>query len=792
MRASETFGCVTVAVASLTILAAPAAAQRQISTSIDEITVTAQKREENLQDVAISVSAMDAQAIEKRFARDLLDVTGMSPNLIIDPILGNGTAAISIRGMQLNDVEKSFDPAVAVYQDGIYLQTTTGALLNVWDAERIEVLRGPQGNLFGRNTIGGLVHVIRAKPTGELGGKVNVTVAEDEQLDVKATIDFPAIFNETLATKLSFVDQSGGGYFRNVTRNEDEGESNFRSYSASALWTPGDRFSLNLTYDRIDDQTPVRPVTGQAESPELFALLGFTAGENAPINFSDFHRQTFTSTDQDASVEIDALTANVELDLTDAHTLVGVFGWRDMEETSLQEFDTVSADVFRVSRPQFEDQTSFEVRLESDWSWGQSILGGFYWDSSYDAWQNTFFFGGFNDSPFSSQETESQAFFGQVDINLGERLTLSLGGRYTSEDKNYCQRFTSLPDPSGTPPADTTDFDGLPKVFDRSWGDCPVDQRGTYLTTFTDPVTGQTREFTGVESWSEFTPRIGLSYDTDAGMIYATYSEGFRSGGFNGRNTAPANAGPYEPETVESIEVGAKTTWMDDRLQLNVSLFNVDYTDKQEDVVFPGTDGAVTLTLVQNAGAATIRGLEIETVFIPADGFTVGLNVGAMDAEYDEFSIVDPTGLPLDKSNFDLRRAPDLTAALNLLHEYELSNGNFLVTSLNYAWKDEYWVGANTDYTTAAGVSHYTTPPGLNPAHGLLDLSMTYETENWAVSVFGRNLTDEAVTQHFLDVAAAYNATSPTNPTPQYVPGLWSFATVSRPRWFGGEFRLKF
>lgn len=177
---------------SLALGAGSANAQRQISGQLEEVIVTAQKREQNLQDVPVSVSALDAAMIEKTFARDITDIAGMVPNLGIDPILSNGTASISIRGMQLNDVEKSFDPAVAVYQDGIYLATTTGALLNMWDAERIEVLRGPQGTLFGRNTIGGLVHVIRSKPTGELGGKFSVTVAEDDQEDFKGTINSPS------------------------------------------------------------------------------------------------------------------------------------------------------------------------------------------------------------------------------------------------------------------------------------------------------------------------------------------------------------------------------------------------------------------------------------------------------------------------------------------------------------------------------------------------------------------------------------------------------------------------
>ena len=220
-------------------------AQREISTGIEEIVVTAQKREENLQDVPASVSAMDAAALEKAFARDLMDVAGISPNLIIDPVLGNGTAAISIRGMQMSDVEKSFDPAVAVYQDGIYLATSTGALLNVWDAERVEVLRGPQGTMFGRNTIGGLVHVIRAKPTGELGGKINFNISEDDQEDIKALINLPAMLNGTLATKISAMSISGGGYFNNPTRGTSEGDADVEAYSLSALWNPTENLQVH-------------------------------------------------------------------------------------------------------------------------------------------------------------------------------------------------------------------------------------------------------------------------------------------------------------------------------------------------------------------------------------------------------------------------------------------------------------------------------------------------------------------------------------------------------------------
>ena len=211
------------AVAVSMAISAQVHAQRTTTTQIEEVVVTAQKREENMQDVAISMSAMDANTIQKSFSRTIDEITGMSPNLVINPILGNGTVGVSIRGMQHAEVEKSFDPAVAIYQDGVYLATTTGALLNVWDAERVEVLRGPQGTLFGRNTIGGLVHVIRSKPTGEMGGKIIGTFAQDSQTDIKGLINFPEMGGFSL--KLSASSIKGGEYIENASRGTTDGEN---------------------------------------------------------------------------------------------------------------------------------------------------------------------------------------------------------------------------------------------------------------------------------------------------------------------------------------------------------------------------------------------------------------------------------------------------------------------------------------------------------------------------------------------------------------------------------------
>jgi iron complex outermembrane receptor protein len=208
--------------------------------------------------VAIPVTALNDEMIEQRFSRDLLDLGSIAPNLIVDPILGNGTAAISIRGIQLNDVEKSFDPPVGVFLDGVYLASTTGALLTVYDAQTIEVLRGPQGTLFGRNTIGGLMHIQRNRPTGEWGGKFSATYGRYEQLDFKGVVNLPGMFDNTFKSKLAFVRLGGGGYFRNVTRDRREGDNDLIMISPQLQWDPNENLSLNLAYDYIRDRTPTR------------------------------------------------------------------------------------------------------------------------------------------------------------------------------------------------------------------------------------------------------------------------------------------------------------------------------------------------------------------------------------------------------------------------------------------------------------------------------------------------------------------------------------------------------
>jgi iron complex outermembrane receptor protein len=748
---------------------------------LEEITVTAQRRVENLQNVPISISAISAAGIEKTFSRDLMDLRGLAPNVMIDPVLGNGTAAISIRGMQLNDVEKSFDPAVAVYLDGVYLATNTGALLNMWDAEAVEILRGPQGTLFGRNTIGGLIHVRRAKPTGELGGKVSATYGSFNRFDVKGTINLPGIANNTLKTKFSFVTMHGGGYFHNDVLNKREGGNDYLGLTGSALWQPSSDFDLNVTYDYIDDKTPTRPVTSLTSPGELFCASYFsTAGCGAPPYDTSYHRNSKQAVDQPAHLKTHSVIANTNWRFAEGQELVGVFGWRKTNEDTFQKYDGVTTPMFWAHRPQHDKQFSAELRYQAKWDFANLVLGGYYWDSSYGLFQETFapvLFPAFlasSDRSFD-QKTKSYAAFGQADINITKQLVLSLGGRWTHEKKDICDRdFLTL--------SNGTHFQT------DAFGNC--DQATAfYLPTGTNPSTGQVFPVSGVASWSNFTPRAGLSYKTDDAMVYATFSKGFRSGGFNGRASSPSNVGPYQPEKVTTFEIGGKSQWLNNRLQLNISAFHTKYKNKQEDVVFPDPV-AVTVTLVENASSATIKGLELEAKAIPVTGLTIGGNFAYLDAKYDNW-IVPGLGNPaynVDKSNFALRRAPKYSFALNGMYEYPVGPGKLVLTT-SYTWKDTYYVTANT-----LSASSWADQPGKNKSYGLLDASINYETDSWKFSFFGKNLTNSTYWLHVLDVGTSYNGTSSTNGTPVVIPGagLFSFGTINAPRTWGGEIQFKF
>jgi iron complex outermembrane receptor protein len=751
----------------------------------NEIIVTANRRAENVQDVAIAVTALNEELIEQKFSRDLLDLGSIAPNVIVDPILGNGTAAISIRGIQLNDVEKSFDPPVGVFLDGVYLASTTGALLTVFDASTIEVLRGPQGTLFGRNTIGGLLHVQRNKPTGELGGKASITYGRFDQFDLKGVINFPTIGDGLINAKVAAVRLDGGGYFYNTTRNTREGDNDLLMISPQIQINPAPGAEINITYDYIRDRTPTRPVTALTDVNQLFGTLPGGIGLGQPASNTGFHRRPTTAAAQPASLTTHSITGNTSIEVGDGHSIEAVVNYRDTKENAIQEFDGVAAVLFNTERPQQIDQFSAELRYHGDFGRAKLVAGLYYFDSNYNINQRTYFFGGEVGGTDYQQSAKSYAAFAQVDWEFLDDLTLTLGGRYLKDKKSACGGL-------GQGPVNE-------RTFLVSYGSCSQARQNApgFDNNIRDAAGNITSTATGRASWSKFTPKVGLSYSFDQGLIYGSYSEGFRSGGFNGRGNNVLTLGPYDPETVKNFELGLKSEWLDNRLIFNLAAFHTKYNDKQEDVVFPDPRGA-TVTIVQNAASAKLTGFEAEIRTMPTEGLSIGFAVGYLNAKFDQWFDQAPllngpnAGqlAPIDKSNFALRRAPEWTVQADLNYEYVLPNDHSLILATDYSLKSDYYVVANTINTHTA-LNGAGANPGLVDGFGLLNASLTYKAENFKISVFGRNLTGSDYFQHVLDVGTTFGVNAGST-TPVPTGALWSFGTINSPPTYGIELGVNF
>ncbi|MHA7817246.1 MAG: TonB-dependent receptor [Pseudohaliea sp.] len=713
---------------------------------LEEITVTARKREESMQDVGISVSALSETEIQRQFARDIQDLANIAPNLIIDDTGQGpgGTAAIFIRGVGMADLEKNFDPAVGVSIDGVFIGSTAGSLMRSIDLARVEVLRGPQGTLFGRNTVGGLINIERTKPTGELGGRFRAGAENYETYYLDGIFNFA--LTDDLAVKLtaSLRDQ-GEGYYDNVTFNRDQGRQEYTNLGANFLWTPTDTLELEYTYNReeLDQDTPA--LVNATRPDQLFCTaygycspsldttitgdrLGVAGGGGVPPEPPSFETN-ITSVDQirpqfmDAFFDTETHILEARWDINDALRLDYVYGRWESDEDSLQDWDGVPELLYHTERPGEWEQDSHEVRLTWDNGGAFTAVGGlFYWDSEYESRMRSYI--GFAvpglvlDIPqTTNQTTESIAAFFEADWRFSDKWTLTFGGRYTEDEKTSAQF-------------------GEVNTLSQGRTEHPSDK------------------------WDEFTPRLGLKYHySEDVMFFATYSVGFRAGGFNGRVASLEEAiQPYDPETVDNYELGVKSQFFDNRVRLNATIFSMDYQDKQEELQLPSdqTDTGQK-TVVINPSSATIQGIEFDMQAYVTDKLSLRANLGYLDSEYDDFVYTDPEGSVVDLSNLEFRRAPEWTGTIDATYEWEVGGGN--------AWLRGSYRYIGDHFTTATN-----NPETENDAQGLVDASINYAVGDLQFSLFGRNLTDEDTYTHGYEVA-----------------GLWSYAATRRPRTYGVE-----
>lgn len=746
-------------------LISPASAQDTQSENeqagIRDIIVTAQKRQESIQEVPVAVTALDSIALGQSAVKDIRDLAGRVPSLVVDNVnAGPSAAAISIRGISFEDIEKSFDPAVGVVVDGVFIGTNTGQLLDAFDLESVEVLRGPQGTLFGRNTIAGVINLRRSRPTGEFGVKASLGHAEFGSWRGRLTVNSPEI-GGFLALKGFAAWDKTDGYLRNVTQNRRAGKDETLSLGATAQLTPSDNITGLITYEHFRQRSETQTASVSETGKDLICLAipgpgGITIRPFAPANQCDRTSRgdnlydVFGNIATPVSYDADRLTGEITVGLGEFE-LVSVTGWQKSEESVRQDFDSTSINFFDTLRNQDYEQFSQELRLEGDLSDQINLLlGAYYFDSSYFLVQTTNL--GFIPTTIvqlSGVDSKSYAGFADAKLKLTDALTIGVGGRYTRDKKSFVSNYA----------LNTT-------------GACPV---GVFGITAADCA--------GSKSFGKFTWRASADYKLDDDrLLYASYSTGFRSGSFNGRAATPAAKGPYEPELAKAFEVGLKADWLDRRLRTNLALFRTDYTNKQEEVVeaTPPPFNAINpqQTVVRNASSALIKGVELEVIAIPSDNFTFFASFSYLDAKYKRF-FRDVTGdLILDDvSTLDLRRAPKFSWSAGIDYTREMGSGRFALSPV-FRFTDKYSTCLIENRPVVLGAVTNDQRCTSGPRE-ILDVTMSYTFGMGGgeakVSLFTRNLLDDR----------GISATLP-------VAGLFTFSGLRPPRQFGGEIQFKF
>ena len=684
------------------------------SEQLEEIVVVARRREESLQSVPISVSAFGKNELEMKLVSSIQDLSRFTPNLMVNTAgVSPSQGIVYIRGIGEADQFNTLDPAVGTYVDGIYLGRVQGSVFDLLDVERVEVLRGPQGTLFGRNTIGGAINVITASPSTEPSADLSFTYGNDERVGIRAAIDRPIVDDKL------FVRGSLSSLRRDcLSRLANNGDCIAGKDTVAARgvlrWLPSESLTIDFTVDATDgndssypfsllDVNPDAPLAAIHNAMVTSGELGPDAAlydENVPAaNSNPYETEgTFTTA---APLTVNGYSAKFDWQINEDTRLVSVSGYRDMEATFSFDGDASPADIAGLDAAIESDQFSQEIRVEGT-SWDQRVqwtAGTYYFEESSEYVEDLYIpFIGLNNGQTVFQESRSYAAFGHLSFDVSEQYRLSGGLRYSYDEKDVSVGIRNLlADPEGT-------FSILPLTNTKN-------------------------------DWDALSPTIALDYQlSDSSFLYASISRGFRSGGINGRASSPASLNAYDPEFVTSYEIGWKSQFLNDRLRLNSSIYFSDYEDRQLTTVRALASGDI-ISVIENAGEVEISGLEVEFTAVVGNGFSVEADVGYTNAKYVE--IAPGASITLDSA---YTFTPEWSGAAALEHSAPLKSGQ-LTTRLDYSYRSD------IDFTADR------TPFTFQEALGLWNARIVYQPydKDWSIALWGRNLTDEIYLKQSLD-----------------------------------------
>jgi len=692
--------------------------------AIEEITVTAQKRSESLQEVPVSVTAVTASAIEDNFVVNVTDVGFLAPNVQLQPVSTfPGFANFVIRGIGVSSNSiRTLDPAVNIVQDGVPFASQIGAVVDVFDVEAVEILRGPQGIFFGRNSTGGAVLLRTAKPNEEGGKKVKVAVGSDGLLQLEGVVE-GAIGDDGWSGKLAvqhrsrdglFKDRNGGSFvptlynpsgLQPANSQVDQAKQDSILIKPTFTYRPNDDFDITLFTQYYKDEgggSSTRAYADPASPPSTTErLFGYTPPSD-PYEIN--HDLVGVSNTESWHAIVEANWA-----LGDGQ-LSTITGYRELTfDSSLDVDGTPFPLIHFPDNEELADQFTQEIRYSGALSEAVDyMVGGFFMDSKMAVTERREFSGvtagrvhaltNYIESVWV-QEQQSIGVFANVNYHVNDALTISAGLRYTDEEK----KLNISPLTMCTGPG----FSGCVKqVFDIE------------------------------DSWGNLSPRVALDYKLGKDLFaFATWSRGFRSGNFNARAATIETISAVEPERADQFEFGFKGEFLDNSLRTNVAIFTTDYTDIQR--VSNGVDAAgQPLQRLRNAADATINGLELEFIWVPSDNLSFDGNFGYIDAQFDSFDGIDANrdGVidAADQSAvselvFDHVPDYNLTVGANLSFNVGSLPGDLTIRT-QYAYRDDF---ANDTFST---------PNRMEDGFGIWDLSLRYETKETRIALYGRNI----------------------------------------------------
>jgi iron complex outermembrane receptor protein len=703
---------------------------------LEEIVVSARKRAENIQDVPISITAYSGEQLGFLGVQDLADVAHFAPNLQFDrtaAVSGSSIAStIFIRGIGQTDFTLNSDPGVGVYVDGVYIARSVGSLLDLIDPQTVEVLRGPQGTLFGKNTIGGALNITSRRPSSEANGYIEAQAGDFARHNIKARLDAP--ISSTLLTSLSFASLNEDGYQRRVLQPDapDLGNVDRIVARARALWQPTHELEADFIadYSRGREQSVpqsvlvIDPGTGAPFLPAAAGLIPGTvptlrpgfAGQFAGV---DILNGTFLSTDPRSSwyggtsrSDFDIFGASLTLSYDFGPVrLKSITAYREIDSKFAR--DSLSSPF--VVADTFDDydqnQWSQELQLAGDWpdNRGNYVAGVFYLaERGTDSNLVDTSIGGLGSG--GSVDNESFALFAQTDLHFTDRLGATLGARYTDEQKGF-----------------TPGFRGGSQVFTSNANGLAAGLRPTVPLILDGDYQAKSDKV-------DVTASLQLRF-SDALLAYGSYSTGFKAGGFSQRiGPGPGIPAPsFRPEKVAVVELGMKWLGLDGRLRLNGAVFHTSYDDVQITPLFEGI-GPVT----RNAGQARIDGAELEWAFVPSEHWDVMGGLGLLDTKFTSLTPESQVnqnldGTPVLTLDTRLAKSPDVSANLVLARHWLAASGGRFTVSVDWSYTSKMF----NDVLNSAELRR----PDLSLIGAAL--SLVTPGKKWTVTLRGVNLTDE-------------------------------------------------